>query len=70
MLTSYIYNRLPLVILAKVKNNFCGGLAILKINSLAFQRQELDSNLLKSLLFDWYVKNFIKYLCKWNDARS
>ena len=56
MLTSYIYNRLPLVILAKVKNHFYGDLAIPKINSLAFQDQELDSHLLKPLLFDVYVK--------------
>ena len=42
------YSESPLVILSKVKDHFCGRLAILKVDSLAVQLQKLDSNILKN----------------------
>ena len=58
MPTSYFYNELPLLILSKMKGHFFWRLAILKVNSLAVQLQELDPSVLKIPLFDRYVKNF------------
>ena len=50
------YTESPLVILAKVKNHFCGRLAILKWDSLALECQKLNPNVLKIPLFDRYIK--------------
>ena len=50
------YSEFPLVFLSKVKNHFCGPLAILTGDSLALQCQKIDPNILKIPLFDGYIK--------------
>jgi hypothetical protein len=58
VLTTF-YSESPLVILTKVKL-FCGRLALLKGDSLDFQRHKLDPNLLKFPLFDGYINPALK----------
>jgi hypothetical protein len=62
-----------MVILAKIKNNFCEDFAVFKRNSFAVCFQELDSNLLEFSLFDRHKINFIKNIvtmCRWKDERA
>ena len=64
------YSESPLVMFPKVKNHFCGRLAILKGDSLALQCQKLHPNVLKIPLFNWYIKNFCKGMltvCGWKN---
>ena len=50
------YSESTLVIFAKVKDHFCGRLAILKWDSLALVCLEVDADVLKTPLFDLYIK--------------
>jgi len=62
-----------MVILAEMKNYFCGDFAVFKRKSFAVCFQKLDLNLLKFPLFDRHIINFIEYIfticgCKYERA--
>jgi len=54
------YIDLPLVILAKMKHHFRSHSAVLKGDVQTFVRQELHSNVLKSLLLHRHVLDVLK----------
>jgi len=56
-----LYKKLTLVIFTKVKDHFCRNFTVFKRDSLAMQRQNLDPNVLKPLLFNGFIKHF-KYI--------
>jgi len=55
----YRSGKLPLVILAKVNNNFWGRLAILKANVLSLVREKPDSYKLKLELLNWHISKLV-----------
>jgi len=54
------YIDLPLIILAKMKQNFRKHSAFLKGDVETLDRQELHSNVLKSALLHWHVLHVLK----------